>query len=74
MVVHGQNIKLEWDLIAEDEGEEEGETFSGLETQTSGKRPVAEQVWDAAKGIDSSGWTKVRARPEFDVRTVRSGF
>ncbi|KAF8475562.1 UV radiation resistance protein and autophagy-related subunit 14-domain-containing protein [Kalaharituber pfeilii] len=57
MIVHGQNMKLEWDLVEEVVGEDEEETFSGLEKVstkrgTQGYRNVSEPT----------GWTKVRAK------------
>ncbi|KAI5801639.1 UV radiation resistance protein and autophagy-related subunit 14-domain-containing protein, partial [Peziza echinospora] len=36
MVVHGQNMKLEWDLVEEVVGEDEEETYSGLEGRGGG--------------------------------------
>lgn len=60
MVVHSQNMKQEWDLVEEPIGEDEAETFSGLE-KAGGER----KIHGGYKMVtaEPSGWTKLKAQP-----------
>lgn len=58
-VVHSQNMKQEWDLVEEVVGEDEAETFSGLEQTVRDRRaPEGYKLVTA----EPSGWTKVKPR------------
>lgn len=60
MVVHSQNMKQEWDLVEEVVGEDEEETFSGLEKIGRDKKMQEGYRMVAA---EPSGWTKVKPQP-----------
>lgn len=57
MVVHSQNMKQEWDLVEEIVGEDEEETFSGLEKTGRDKK------MQEGYRVEPSGWTKVKPQP-----------
>jgi len=57
VVVHSQNMKQEWDLVEEVVGEDEEETFSGLEKTGRDKKM---QEGYRMVTAEPSGWTKVK--------------